>query len=134
MHSISSAYCLCGAWLFHNTHGRLLNLLCLTCSLRLQADNAIINLHARRRQPGLAFEFASSMATRDAQTYSALLNACAKVRLSSWLIVWSTQNRRSRIMVDRQHTSCACLSFPCMTCREMTYTSILKGVTFIPSV
>ena len=48
-------------------------------SNRLRADNSIINLHARRREPHLAFAFAETMPARSSRTYLALLVVCAKV-------------------------------------------------------
>ena len=48
-------------------------------SNRLRADNSIINLHARRREPQLAFAFADTMPARSSRTYLALLVVCAKV-------------------------------------------------------
>jgi hypothetical protein len=41
---------------------------------------ALINMHARRREPELAFSFALAIRDRlDSSCYAALLNACAKV-------------------------------------------------------
>ena len=54
--------------------------MCLPCSYSdtQWADNAIINMFARRREPKSAFAFAAGLEKRDHYFYAALLNACAK--------------------------------------------------------
>ncbi len=52
------------------------------------ADNAIINMFARRREPKSAFAFAANLDQKDAYSYAALLNACAKASPP-----WPAKNR-----------------------------------------
>ena len=50
------------------------------CSDLTWVHNAVINMHARRREPDLAFAVANEIGPRkDSWSYSGLLNACAKV-------------------------------------------------------
>ena len=52
-----------------------------TCRDLIWVHNAIINMHARRREPELAFAVAEEIRPRlDSFSYAGLLNACAKVR------------------------------------------------------
>ncbi len=51
----------------------------ISCSELHWADNAIINMYARRRELRNAFAYARTLHDMTSFTYSALLNACAKV-------------------------------------------------------